>query len=60
MAKKHPIGRPKMAKTERKTGFPLRLRPVLIKEIKEQAKLSHLKNGALVERIIETALNFAS
>lgn len=42
-----------MAKTEKKQVFTLRLRPVLIKQIKDQAKLYGVKVGSMIERVIQ-------
>lgn len=53
MSKKRKVGRPKMAKNTQKQGFPLRLRPDLIKELKEEAASVPVKVGPYVEGILE-------
>lgn len=53
MARKKKVGRPKKAKNEVKTGFPLRLRPALIKRIREVAKGMNKKPGPMVEQELE-------
>lgn len=58
MARKKKVGRPKMAKNTQKQGFPLRLRPALIKEIEEDANEQGKKKGLYVEEILEDAMGF--
>lgn len=53
MGRKKKAGRPKMAKNDKKQGFPLRLRPDLIKQLKQEATTACVKVGPYVEDILE-------
>lgn len=46
-----------MAKNTQKQGFPLRLRPNLIKELRDEAKTIPVPVGNYVEGILENRAN---